>query len=103
MIVPPEFDPDFYRQQNLYFVKIYGEQFRKWKLTWVPYYNKVRQRLRQNEYWIWVFLCGLKPFINEQDPKDRESLVKRLAEDARLRCWKITHPSDVIDEYIREL
>lgn len=102
MLDSPQFEIEFYENQNLIMQKRFSNLFITWKLSWNKYYNYVSFKLRNNPYWIWVFLCGFEKFVKEQslEPVNRR---KRLYKDADSRIARIIDDYYKIQSYIDSL
>lgn len=102
MLEDPEFEPEFYDQQVAMMEERYAKIFKKWKLNWKSYYDNIRTKLRNNQYWIWVYLCGFEKFIQEEGYKSNKR-VDRLKRDASERIRRIIGDNLKIEEYIKSL
>jgi hypothetical protein len=101
MLEPPEFEDSWYAKQNAKMEARYGKIFKKWKLSWDKYYSHVQEKLRYNNYWLWVYLCGFEKFV--QETHDRAGLVAWLKKDQEDRIRRIIGKTFEIQEYIRTL
>jgi len=90
MLDSPEFEPEFYADQIRKMEKRYEKIFKKWKLSWTKYYNEVKSKLFNKQYWIWTYLCGFENFvkINQKSEvtetmleKDSLGRIKRILKD----------------------
>ena len=102
MLENPEFEPEFYSKQISMMENRYSKIFKNWGINWEKYYTEVRYELRNRQYWIWVYLCGLEKFIQESGwiADNRKSKQKK---DAENRIRRIIGDSLKIEEYIRSL
>lgn len=102
MLEEPEFEEAWYAEQNKKMAARYGVLFQRWKLSWNKYFTHVQERLRYNEYWIWVYLCGFEKFVQEQ-AGTRTGLRKRLEKDQDERIRRIVGDFYKIQDYIKTL
>lgn len=102
MLAKPEFEPEFYNEQIEMMSKRYSILFSNWKLSWKKYIEYVSKSLRNNPYWIWVYLCGFEKFVQEQS-SEPENRRKRLYKDADSRIARIISDTYKVEEYIRSL
>lgn len=102
MIEKPEFEPEFYAKQIEQMANRYSKLFSKWNLSWKKYYDYVCYKLRDNQYWIWIFLCGFEKFIKEKS-EESKGRRNRLYKDADMRIYRIIGNTYQIENYIRSL
>lgn len=102
MLAKPEFEPEFYLEQIEIMSTRYSKLFSIWKLSWKKYFEYVSKSLRNNPYWIWVYLCGFEKFIKEQS-SEQENRRKRLYKDADSRIARIIDDHYKIQSYINSL
>lgn len=102
MLEPPEFEPEFYEKQNAMMCTRYGKLFKRWHLSWEAYLDYASRKLRNDNYWLWVFLCGLEKFIQEQGDEEKGRRT-RLYKDADERIRRIIGDSQKIKDYMRQL
>jgi hypothetical protein len=102
MLQNPEFEEDFYKDQNQKMQERYSAHFKKWNLSWDVYFSYVSEKLKHNTYWIWVFLCGFEKFLQNQS-FEKESRRKRLYKDADERIFRIIGDYAKIQDYIKSL
>lgn len=102
MIEEPEFEAEFYTNQIEQMKNRYSKLFSAWNLSWNKYYDHVCFRLRYNNYWIWIFLCGFEKFIKEQSSESK-GRRNRIYKDAENRIYRIIGDTYKIQEYIRSL
>lgn len=103
MLENPEFEPEFYNQQIAIMEQRYEKIFKKWKISWNSYYKNVQSKLRGNQYWIWVYLCGFEKFIQEKEYRNNKKRLIYLKQDALERIRRIIGDSLKIEEYIKSL
>lgn len=97
-----EDDQLFFREQIEMMEKRYKLIFKKWKISWDKYYEYIKTKLKNRQYWIWCYLCGFEKFIQENDlnVKKKEKIIYQDAED---RIKRIIGKSLMIERYINEL
>lgn len=95
-------DLEFYKKQNEQMVERYIIYFKKWGINWKEYYKFVINRLNNNDYWIWCFLCGFEKFLQEEGWKER-GRKENLYKDAESRIWRIIGHFYKNKEYLRNL
>lgn len=101
MLEEPEFEPEFYLSQNSAMTARYSKVFKRWGLSWNKYYNYVSEKLRNNHYWLWVYLCGFEKFLQEDFAK--EGRKARVYKDADQRIRRIIGDHFQVQEYINQL
>lgn len=102
MLEKPEYDNEFYLNQNKMMELRYEKIFSNWKLSWKSYKNEAYNRLNNNIYWIWIFLCGFEKFIQSINPNKkpkRETIYK----DMNDRIYRIIGDHYQVNKYISEL
>lgn len=102
MLADPDFEPEFYENQILMIRKRYAQIFKSWNINWDAYFENISHRLRNNQYWIWVYLCGLEKFIQEDGYKSTNRKEK-LEKDADARIGRIIGDSFKVIEYVKSL
>lgn len=102
MLEDPEFEPEFYSKQIAMMQDRYAIIFKSWNINWEKYYTYVSEKLRNRQYWIWVFLCGLEKFVQEDGWKSTDRRTK-LYRDADNRIIRIIGDSFKVEEYIKSL
>lgn len=98
----PEFEADFYEKQNLLMIKRYKIIFKKNKKNWNIYFKHAKKQLRNNIYWIWIFLCGLEKFLKE-NPDLSQVSQEKLNNDATQRIARIIGNYFKIKKFIDSL
>lgn len=102
MNAEPEFEESFYQNQNSLMIERYKIIFKKNKLNWKKYYNYAKKQLRNNVYWLWIFLCGIEKLI--QDNKHLYQLSeKAIYDDANQRIARIIGNHFQIQRYLDSL
>lgn len=101
MLEPQEFEDEFYLSQNEKMTSRYSKIFKKWGLSWNKYYEYVAGKLRNNHYWLWVFLCGFEKFLQEDFTKQGRKV--RLYKDADSRIFRIVGDFFQVETYIKNL
>ena len=99
MMTNPDFEPEFYLLQNTMMKSRYALVFKKWKLSWKHYYNYVSEKLRHNEYWIWIYLCGFEEFIQKNQYENKINRTK-LYEESDRRIYKIIGDYYKVKNYV---
>lgn len=97
-----ELEPAFYVDQILMMEERYEKIFKEWGVKWDKYYEKVKEKLRNQPYLIWVYLCGFEKFIQEEG-WIRKKRKDRLKKDARERIKRVIGVSLKNEEYIKSL
>lgn len=97
MIEKQEYEIEFYVSQNDIMKKRYSISFKELKINWINFINWVENELEQNEYWIWIFLCGLEGRMKEKDFK------KNIKQDSIRRFYNIKGELNKIKEYVRNI
>lgn len=59
----PDFEPEWYIRNNKLMAARYSKEFDKLNVSWDKFYREMRESLRENEYFIWIFLCGIPETI----------------------------------------
>ena len=98
----PEFEPEFYAKQISMMEERYARIFQIWGVNWDGYYEQVCKKLRNRQYWIWIFLCGLETFV-QNDAGKASDKKKRLVKDTKRRLRRIIGDSFEVEEYIKSL
>lgn len=98
----PEFEPEFYAKQISMMEERYEKIFQAWDVNWGKYYTQVCKKLRNRQYWIWIFLCGLETFVQDDAGKTKGK-KQRLVKDTIRRIRRIVGDSFRIEEYIKSL
>lgn len=94
-----EFETKFYQNQNELMTNRYKLIFKKNKKNWTKYFGHAKKQLRNNTYWIWIFLCGFEKFI-----KDNQNLSdvteQKMFDDANQRIARIIGNHFKIKNYL---
>ena len=102
MSVEPEFEESFYKSQNSLMIQRYKAIFKNNNLNWIKYYKYVKKQLRDNVYWIWIFLCGVEKLL--QDSKNlKNTSEKYIYEDANQRIARIIGDHFKVQRYLDSL
>jgi hypothetical protein len=101
MLASPEFEPEFYIEQNKKMIARYEKIFKKWRAGWTMYYKDVCKRLRNREYWLWNYLVGLEKFIQEQ--VDQKPSKELLEQDKNSRISRIVGDFYKTENYVKGL
>ena len=80
----PDFEPEWYIRNNKLMAPRYAKEFDKLGVDWDVFYRDMRALMHENEYYIWIFLCGIPETLKEA--KRRE----------------IKKPNDFIYKYSRD-
>ena len=108
----PDYEIDFYIEQNKFMLARYEAIFKSYRLPWKTYISKVNFKLRNNQYFLWIFLCGLEPLLREiaearkcyKNLKLFQDYVKpKLAKDRNIRCYNIYQPFVKEQQYVQDL
>jgi hypothetical protein len=102
MLESPEFEPEFYLQQNKAMENRYSNLFKRWGLKWNRYYEYASLKLLNNQYWIWVFLCGFEKFVQERG-NIKEGRRTAIYKDADERIRRIIGDFYIIQDYLGTL
>jgi hypothetical protein len=102
MLEKPEFEPEFYENQIEKMGDRYSKLFKKWGLSWNSYHNYVVEKLQNNRYWLWVYLCGFEKFVQEEGDQEKGRRT-RLYKDADARIRRIVGDYFKIKEYVNQL
>jgi hypothetical protein len=102
----PDQDHNFYVKQNEIMQQRYSLLFKKRKLSWNNYITSAKNKLGNNIYFMWIFLCGLDTFLkanNDLSFNNKSLLMSSLYKDAEDRIYRIIGDSKKNEEYIRSL
>jgi len=102
----PEYEDEFYRSQNELMENRYSLLFKKRKISWKNYIDVAKQKFGNNNYLVWIFLCGLDTFLkanNNLEFDNKKLLIKSLHKDAEERIYRIIGDSKKNEEYIKSL
>jgi hypothetical protein len=101
MLDSPDFEPEFYDEQNRMMMERYVVVFKKWKIPWKTYVKDVEKRLRNRKYWFWSYLVGLEKFI--QDMGENVPSKELVEKDKDSRISRIVGDFYKVEQYIRNL
>jgi hypothetical protein len=99
---PPEYEAEFYQEQNKLMEIVFEKKFDNWNLSWKKYINQVYSKLNNNPYWIWVFLCGFYKFVKDEG-HIKLNRKNRVYKDMQNRIYKIIGDYYQVKKYISEL
>jgi len=101
MLDSPDFEPEFYDEQNRMMMERYVVVFKKWKIPWKTYVKDVEKRLRNRKYWLWSYLIGIEKFI--QDMGENVPSKELVEKDKDSRISRIVGDFYKVEQYIRNL
>jgi hypothetical protein len=101
MLDSPDFEPEFYDEQNRMMMERYVVVFKKWKIPWKTYVKDVEKRLRNRKYWLWSYLVGIEKFI--QDMGENVPSKELVEKDKDSRISRIVGDFYKVEQYIRNL
>lgn len=99
MISKPEFEKEFYEKQNELMVQRYQIIFKQNKKNWKKYFSHAKKQLRNDHYWIWIFLCGLEKFLKDNS-KLCDVSEQIVFDDANQRIARIIGNHFKIKKYL---
>lgn len=102
MLSDPDYEPEFYKEQNEKMIERYSQLFKVWKVDWNKYFNYVKYKLKDKDYWLWSYLCGFEKFVQEDGWKEKDRNT-RLYKDADSRIWRILGDYYKNQEYLKSL
>jgi hypothetical protein len=100
------YDFEFYKKQNDIMEERNSKIFEAVGLSWSKYIKNARYKLKNNIYWIWVFLCGFETFLKENSNlkyNDKNYLNNILYKDAEDRIYRIIGDHNKVEDYIKSL
>jgi|694.fasta_scaffold01232_48 hypothetical protein len=101
MLDSPDFELEFYDEQNRMMMERYVVVFKKWKIPWKTYVKDVEKRLRNRKYWLWSYLVGIEKFI--QDMGENVPSKELVEKDKDSRISRIVGDFYKVEQYIRNL
>jgi len=101
MLDSPDFELEFYDEQNRMMMERYVVVFKKWKSPWKTYVKDVEKRLRNRKYWLWSYLVGIEKFI--QDMGENVPSKELVEKDKDSRISRIVGDFYKVEQYIRNL
>jgi hypothetical protein len=101
MLDSPDFELEFYDEQNRMMMERYVVVFKKWKIPWKTYVKDVEKRLRNRKYWLWSYLIGIEKFI--QDMGENVPSKELVEKDKDSRISRIVGDFYKVEQYIRNL
>jgi hypothetical protein len=101
MLESPDFELEFYDEQNRMMMERYVVVFKKWKIPWKTYVKDVEKRLRNRKYWLWSYLVGIEKFI--QDMGENVPSKELVEKDKDSRISRIVGDFYKVEQYIRNL
>ena len=102
----PEYDIDFYKQQNSMMKQRYSYLFKSREISWDKYLRNASDKLKNNVYYMWIFLCGLDTFLKQNNNLEfdqKKNLLKSLYKDADDRIYRILGDDKKNRDYIDSL
>jgi hypothetical protein len=102
MLNAPEFESDFYEKQIELMESRYSRLFKNWGVKWDAYIKYVTAKLKNNRYWLWIFLCGFEKFIKEQS-QESNGRRDRIYKDADIRIRMMIKDDLKFQEYMRSI
>jgi len=98
----PEFELSFYENQNQLMINRYKIIFKEHKKNWRKYFSHAKKQLKNNVYWIWIFLCGFEKFLKE-NPNLSQVSENKLMEDCSQRIGRIIGNYYKIQKFIKSI
>ena len=111
MLEEQEFEDEFYKEQIKMMEERYSKHFLKCKFrfkykervynkaSWKKYKEYICEKLKNNQYWIWVYYCGFEKFLQET----KEPSCKKLEADANERIARIIGDFYKVQSYVKSL
>jgi hypothetical protein len=98
----PDFKPEWYIHNNKLMANRYEKEFNEININWKKFYREMRESLSQNEYFIWIFLCGIPETIKSINIRKIKNKSNFIYEVSKKRILTIKGKDD-LQLYLKNL
>jgi hypothetical protein len=81
----PDFEPEWYIRNNKLMAPRYAKEFKKIGVNWNTFYREMRELMEENEYYIWIFLCGIPETLKEVKKREIKNPTNFIVKYSRDR------------------